>query len=98
MQAMEYGTVPVVTAVGGLVDTVIDSDSDSASGSGFVAKSVDAAGVVDAIHRAVRAWNDSDRWSDIQRNGMGTDWSWAEPAATHIAVYEELVATRERVG
>lgn len=98
MQAMEYGTVPVVTAVGGLVDTVIDSDSHPDDGSGFVAKTVDTAGVVDALHRAVRAWNDPVRWLHIQRNGMAADWSWAEPAATHLTVYEELVATQQTAG
>ena len=97
MQAMEYGTVPVVTAVGGLVDTVIDADAHPRAGSGFVAKSVDEAGIVDAIHRAARAWTDSSRWLKIQRRGMENDWSWADPAATHIAVYEDVIATHTPV-
>jgi starch synthase len=37
MQAMDYGTVPVVTGVGGLVDTVVDADADPILGSGFSA-------------------------------------------------------------
>ncbi|MGI9614950.1 MAG: glycogen synthase, partial [Acidimicrobiales bacterium] len=54
MQAMTYGSIPVVTDVGGLHDTVVDADRDRAAGTGFVTSSVDAAGVVDALHRAVR--------------------------------------------
>ncbi len=36
MQAMRYGAVPVTTAVGGLVDTVVDVDIHR-NGTGFVA-------------------------------------------------------------
>ena len=37
MQAMRYGTVPIVTGVGGLVDTVPDADVNRRDGRGFVA-------------------------------------------------------------
>jgi len=91
MQAMAYGTIPVVTSVGGLKDTVIDADSDETNGTGFVSEPVDAPGVVDALHRAVRAWNDRDRRAAIQRRGMSSDWSWTPPAQQHIDLYKELV-------
>lgn len=92
MQAMAYGTIPVVTPVGGLVDTVIDADNDRRKGNGFVAASVDTAGVVDALHRAVRAWKHPRRRASIQQRGMARDWSWAGPARKHIEVYRELLA------
>jgi len=91
MQAMEYGTVPVVTPVGGLVDTVTDADTDAA-GNGFMARAVDGAGYVDALHRAVRAWKEPERWLTIQDRGMREDWSWQEPARAHKAVYASVVA------
>ena len=52
MQAMAYGTIPVVTDVGGLHDTVIDADADRKKGTGFLATTVDVPGVVDALHRS----------------------------------------------
>jgi starch synthase len=91
MQAMEYGTIPVVTAVGGLVDTVIDADVDRGSGTGFVSPSVDAGGVVDALHRGVRAWRHPRRRRSIQLRGMTTDWSWKEPANQHVEAYERAM-------
>lgn len=90
MQAMEYGTIPVVTAVGGLVDTVIDFDADPNLGTGFVSEAVDLAGVVDGLHRAVRAVSESEIRLSMQQRGMTTDWSWTEPARQHIGIYESV--------
>ena len=92
MQAMTYGTIPIVTPVGGLRDTVVDADADRRSGTGFVSRSVDVAGIVDALHRGVRAWKQPRRRGAIQRRGMETDWSWDRPAQEHIEVYEDLLA------
>ena len=94
MQALAYGTMPVVTAVGGLVDTVIDADVDSAGGNGFVARVVDSVHLLDALHRGVRAWRDPIRRDVIQRRGMTEDWSWTQPAAEHVALYRRLVHER----
>jgi starch synthase len=89
MQAMRYGTIPVVTDVGGLHDTVIDADA-STTGTGFVARDVTAMHVADALHRAVRAVADPPRRRVIQQIGMAIDWSWRNPAAEHIALYDKL--------
>ncbi|MCP3977580.1 MAG: glycosyltransferase [bacterium] len=89
MQAMRYGSIPVVTPVGGLVDTVIDADG-SRAGTGFVSRTVDSAGMVDALHRAVRAYKNGRRRQGIQKRGMQHDWSWQEPAERHIELYRDL--------
>jgi starch synthase len=91
MQAMRYGAIPVVTDVGGLHDTVVDADREPAAGTGFVSRRVDLPGVLDAVHRADRAWREAPRRQAIQRRGMGRDWSWTEPAARFRALYEEVV-------
>jgi starch synthase len=90
MQAMRYGAIPVVNDVGGLHDTVVDDDRDPGRGTGFSSRRVDVAGLVDAVHRADRAWRDLPRRRAIQRRGMAHDWSWAAPAARFRAVYEEV--------
>ncbi|MFV0523987.1 MAG: glycogen synthase [Acidimicrobiales bacterium] len=90
MQAMAYGTIPLVTPVGGLVDTVTDAD-DSSDGTGFVATSVDGPGVVDVVHRGVAAWRNAARRRAIIRRAMSTDWSWDGPAAAYAAVYRKVM-------
>jgi starch synthase len=92
MQAMEYGTIPVVTNVGGLHDTVLDADHNRTQGNGFVASSVDVAGLIDAIHRATRAWRHPARRLGIQKRGMNENWSWTAPAKDHIELYESVLA------
>lgn len=89
MQAMAYGTIPVVTPVGGLIDTVVDADDDRA-GNGFVAEAVDEAAVVDALHRALRSWRHAGRRKAIQTRGMTRDWSWRDPALAFAGLYAEI--------
>ena len=93
MQAMRYGTIPIVTAVGGLIDTVPDADFDSKRGRGFVAGRVDPSDLVAAMFRAVRRTADRRRRRTIQRRGMAVDWSWRGPAAEYVRLYDSLVRT-----
>lgn len=89
MQAMAYGAIPVVTGVGGLVDTVVDADLHRSSGTGFVT-SVDVPALVDGLHRATRAWRHATRRRSIQRRGMEADWSWTGPAERHLDLYRSI--------
>lgn len=92
MQAMAYGSLPVVTAVGGLVDTVIDADVDPTNGTGFVARRVSPVDLTDALHRAVRHWHAKSARARARRNAMTTDWSWSAPAAAHAEIYHQLTS------
>jgi starch synthase len=92
MQAMRYGTLPVVTDVGGLHDTVVDLDEDPARGTGWHASTADAASLLDALERAVRGWSDPGVRAAAQRRGMTADWSWREPAAEHLDLYRRLTS------
>ena len=94
MQAMRYGALPVVTDVGGLHDTVVDVDADPARGTGIVSDDVSSLGVLDALHRGVRAVQQPARRKAMQRRGMSADWSWQEPARKHVELYEVVLRTR----
>ena len=90
MQAMRYGALPSVTAVGGLVDTVVDADA-ARGGTGFVADRVTSADLLAAMFRAVRHLRDRRRREATQRRGMAVDWSWRGPAERHVALYRSLL-------
>jgi starch synthase len=90
MQAMAYGTLPIVTDVGGLHDTVVDADALPEQGTGIAAHVPSAAAVTDALWRAVRLWRDEDRRRACQQRGMWVDWSWKGPAQAHVDLYHDV--------
>ncbi len=90
MQAMRYGTLPVVTDVGGLHDTVADLDEDPRTGTGWRAPTADTPALRATLHRATRAWADPALRRAAQLRGMTADWSWREPAARHVDLYRQL--------
>lgn len=92
MQAMRYGTLPLVTDVGGLHDTVVDVDDAPSRGTGVVVPDASSVALMDGLHRMVKAYSQPRRRAAMQRRGMAIDWSWKRPAATHIDWYQHLVA------
>ena len=94
MQSMRYGTLPLVTDVGGLHDTVVDVDDVPTRGTGVVVPDPSSVALMDGLHRAVRAYSQPRRRTAMQRRGMAIDWSWKRPAATHVDWYQRLVAEK----
>jgi len=87
MISMRYGSVPVVRAVGGLHDTVTDSET------GFVFIEPKVKDFVTAIKRAIDVYRDKEAWQGIQRNGMAQDFSWTKSALKYFELYERLIKT-----
>ncbi len=94
MQAMTCGTIPVVSGVGGLRDTVTDTDTNPRAGTGYVAQRPAPLELLDALHRATKGWTNGRRRAAIQRRGMVADWSWAVPAGRYNRLYSSAVAAR----
>jgi starch synthase len=90
MYSLRYGTVPVVSAVGGLRDTVVDAAAPG--GDGFLFWPPDVGPLRHALGRTLEAFAQPHVWRDLQRQGMSRDFSWREPAARYEALYERLRA------
>lgn len=90
MIALRYGTVPVVRRTGGLADTIVDVDSDP-EGNGYLFEPFEAVWFLDAIHRALSRFGDSDRWRSLVTRGMGVDFSWNRSAKRYLELYRRAV-------
>ncbi|HEY6010845.1 MAG TPA: glycogen synthase GlgA, partial [Nitrospirota bacterium] len=84
MNALRYGTVPMVRKTGGLADTVQDYEPRTGRGTGFVFEEYTAAALVDCLHRVVEAYGDQKRWKRLVQNGMKQDFSWERSAKDYV--------------
>jgi starch synthase len=92
--ALRYGTVPIVSRVGGLEDTVVDAGDLAVTGgrqTGFKFGPVSTENLADVLQRACATFHDVAAWRRIQRNGMSTDVSWRDPASRYADLYRGLV-------
>jgi starch synthase len=96
MYALQYGTVPVVRATGGLADTVEEFDAQTGEGTGFRFARYDAGAFRRAIDRARSHWPDKALWRRLMRNGMTQDFSWKDSARRYLEVFESTLAEKVR--
>ena len=90
MYSLRYGTVPVVRATGGLVDTVQDFDPATRSGNGFKFERYAASAMLEKIREALYFYKQQETWTVVRRNGMSVDNSWSAAARKYIDLYEEI--------
>lgn len=89
LYSLRYGTVPVVRAVGGLADTVIDLDEFPERANGFVFRMQDGIELYKTIHRALRAFKNRKLWRELVERGMEGDYSWSRSADAYVEVYRK---------
>ncbi|HVW22332.1 MAG TPA: glycogen synthase GlgA [Opitutaceae bacterium] len=90
MYSQAYGTIPIVSRVGGLMDTVVDADDQPAAGTGLMAPPT-AAGLRGALARALKLFQDPARLAAVQKRGMARDFSWQAASAAYERLYQETV-------
>ncbi len=91
MYSLRYGTVPIVRATGGLVDSVQLYDPDTGAGTGIVFNDFDRQALTWAINPALDLYHDRDAWSRLVGNGMAQDYSWDHQGRHYIDLYRRLV-------
>jgi starch synthase len=95
--ALHYGSIPVVSRVGGLADSVIDANEAAlAAGvaTGIQFWPATSRALQAALRRLLALWRDRPTWQRLQRNGMTHDVSWRGPARRYMALYASLLADR----
>jgi starch synthase len=90
MYSQAYGTVPLVSRVGGLVDTVIDLGDDPQAGTGIMFRPT-AAGLAEGLDRAMALHRDAAALRKVQQRGMRRDFSWRQAALAYERLYRDAL-------
>ena len=92
MNAMRYGTVPVVHATGGLKDTVPGCDEQGRGGLGFTFQSYNADDFMAAVQRAIHLYRyNRDGFRALQHTDMIQDFSWNVPAQKYMDQFHRML-------
>ena len=92
MNAMRYGTIPVVHATGGLKDTVPPVDSDGNGGLGFTFQSYNAHDFAHCIKRCLHLYQQNNAgFRALQHKCMSQDFSWDKPAGRYMELFYDMV-------
>ncbi len=93
MYGMAYGTPPIVSATGGLADSVVDTTDKTIAAktaTGFVIDDISEEALMKGITNAIAYWR-KPIWRSIQRNGMQLDLSWESRAKDYLLLYQEVL-------
>ena len=90
MYSQAYGTVPLVTRVGGLADTVVDVDLYPESGTGIMVLPTPE-GVAEGLKRMLKLYAEPARFRTTQLNGMKRDFGWLTAAQAYEQLYDDAI-------
>ena len=91
MNAMRYGTVPVVHATGGLKDTVSPVDENGVGGLGFTFQSYNGDDFFGALKRCLNLYNyNREGFHALQQKDMQQDFSWNKPAQRYMDLFRKM--------
>lgn len=98
MYSLRYGTIPVVTATGGLADTVVDTTAETIANetaTGFHLRTMTPEGLDEAVGKSLHMrFHEKNNWNNLVERAMSADWSWRKSAFQYVDLYEKAVALK----
>jgi starch synthase len=88
MYSLRYGTIPIVRAVGGLDDSVIDIAEDEVRANGIKFREYSARALAKAIRKALAIYEHPALLRRYRQNGMKADFSWDRTVGEYLKAYE----------
>ncbi|MCX7880822.1 MAG: glycogen synthase [Ignavibacteria bacterium] len=93
MYSVVYGTVPIVRATGGLIDSIEEYNSKTGEGIGFVFTEPTPSSLLKKIKEALNAYKDTEVWKTIVNNCLAKHFDWKEHAEQYVEIYRSLIKT-----
>lgn len=94
LYGLQYGTLPLVRATGGLTDTVVDSHSENIEqglATGFVFQQAESQALRQCIKHAFALWHKPRSWAKVRKNAMKQDFSWQLAAQRYQQLYTKIL-------
>jgi starch synthase len=94
MYGLRYGSLPLVRAVGGLADSVVDTDLatlEDQTATGFAFGPFSEAAYRHTLRRAFALYRRRTTWARVRQVGMRRSFSWDEAATHYLDLYRSLV-------
>ena len=96
LYSLHYGTIPIVHTVGGLADTVTDTNEETLrakTATGFRFDSYSAQDLGTALNRACEMYRTQpELWKQLATTGMKLDLSWKASARKYETLYQSVMA------
>lgn len=89
MASMRYGTIPVASRTGGLIDTIEDGKT------GFLFENGSSTSMINAIKRAIKVYQDQEKLHRMRRAAMKKDFSWEKNAKLYKELYRSMIDSSE---
>jgi starch synthase len=90
MYSQAYGTIPLVSKVGGLVDTVIEATRPAEAGTGIMFPPTQE-GFNEGLQQALALYADKAGYAAVQRRAMQRDFSWKTAVNAYEKLYSEAL-------
>ncbi len=95
LYAMRYGSLPIVRATGGLVDTVQCYDERTGHGTGFAFNDLTPGALSDVVGWAVWAYYQRPTHiAQMRERAMAARFTWEEASDRYLSVYRRALALR----
>jgi len=91
MEALRYGSIPIVHDIGGLADTIDDFDPATGTGNGFVFKKYTSQKLLIAIVRALENYKYKRTWDKLVRDSMQLAFDWELPVQRYLKAYQQAM-------
>jgi starch synthase len=85
MVAMRYGTIPIASATGGLIDTITNSKN------GFLFKNGFVQDLIATVRKSLEVYSDKEAFRAMIHHAMRQDFSWDKSAKLYRDLYIDIL-------
>ncbi|MBP9719051.1 MAG: glycogen synthase [Candidatus Levybacteria bacterium] len=96
LEALRYGSVPVVRRTGGLNDVIQDFNPNTGKGNGFSFVKKDSWALFAAVVEALTIFKQPTLWKKVVYNCMIADFSWEHAAKEYEKWYIQILEEKKR--